>query len=92
MKLNQMFPVRLLGFGLYWAWLFLVTVSPSPAFGVVECLGLPFELVELAMRLAFVCLFFFLWGILGLAWGGWGPISRAVTHLDSCSQAPWFAV
>ena len=61
MKLNQMFPVRLLGFGLYWAWLFLVTVSPSPAFGVVECLGLPFELVELAMRLAFVCLFFFLW-------------------------------
>ena len=61
MKLNQMFPVRLLGFGLYWAWLFLVTVSPSPAFGAVECFGLPFELSELAMRLAFVCLFFFLW-------------------------------
>ncbi len=56
-----MFPVRLLGFGLYWAWLFLVTVSPSPAFGAVECFGLPFELAELAMRLAFVCLFFFFW-------------------------------
>ena len=61
MKLNQMFPIRLLGFGLYWAWLFLVTVSPSPTFGALECFGQPFELTELALRLAFVCLFFFLW-------------------------------
>lgn len=61
MKPNQMFPIRLLGFGLYWAWLFLVTVSPSPTFGALECFGQPFELAELALRLGFVCLFFFLW-------------------------------
>lgn len=60
MKLSQTFPARLLGFGLYWAWLFLIAVSPSPVFGPVECLGLPFELCELFLRLVFIGSFFLL--------------------------------
>lgn len=52
--MGQMFPVRLLGFGLYWGWLFLTCVSPSTVFGAVTCFGQPFELFELLFRLAFV--------------------------------------
>ena len=53
-RAGQVFPLRLLGFGLYWAWLFLVGVSPSPVFGRVEFAGAPFELPELFLRLVFV--------------------------------------
>ena len=50
-------PVRFLGFGFFWAWLFVTTLSPSPLFGSVACLGgMPFEMLELAARsLALVC-------------------------------------
>lgn len=51
MKVPGVFPVRFLGFGLYWAWLFLVTLSPSPALGEVAFAGIPSELLELAGRL-----------------------------------------
>ena len=51
MKSENLFPARLLGFGFYWAWLFLVGVSPSPVTGLVTYEGVPFEAVELAFRL-----------------------------------------
>ena len=59
MHVVRVFPVRLLGFGLYWAWLFLVTLSSSPVLGPMELGGLPSELIELVFRLAFVVAIFF---------------------------------
>ncbi len=50
-KVSGVFPVRFLGFGLYWAWLFLVTTSPSPALGEISFAGIPSELLELGGRL-----------------------------------------
>ena len=48
---RKLFPVRLFGFSMFWAWLFLVTVSPSPAFGQLYGLsGAPFEIPELLFR------------------------------------------
>lgn len=48
---EQLFPVRYLGFGFFWAWLFLVTLSPSPLLGAASCLGgIPFEMGELLAR------------------------------------------
>lgn len=48
---EQLFPVRYLGFGFFWAWLFLVTLSPSPLLGAASCLGgVPFEMGELLVR------------------------------------------
>ena len=47
------FPLRYLGFGFFWAWLFLVGISPSPLFGDLVCIsGIPFEAFELAARSA----------------------------------------
>ena len=60
MRVGQLFPLRLLGFGFYWAWLFLVTLSPSPLIDDTSVLGLPFEPCELALRLIFTILFFLL--------------------------------
>lgn len=54
---GQVFPIRLLGFGFYWAWLFLVTLSPSPILGSVVFHGLPAEAIELLFRLLFVVFF-----------------------------------
>ena len=46
-------PLRFLGFGLFWSWLFLVAVTPSALFGALECPGrIPFEMAELALRAA----------------------------------------
>lgn len=56
--MGKTFPIRLLGFGLYWAWLFLVTVSPSPLFGQTSFSDLPSEPFELATRLIFVLVFY----------------------------------
>ncbi len=56
--MGKVFPIRLLGFGLYWAWLFLVTVSPSPLVFPRGFLGAPAETVELAFRLLFVALLY----------------------------------
>lgn len=54
---NGLFPLRLLGFGFYWAWLFLVAVSPSPVFGLLlGPLDAPFELFELLFRAFFLLL------------------------------------
>lgn len=54
---EELFPVRFLGFGLFWAWLFMVGLSPSPLFGNPLCLGsVPFELFELLMRCAVLTL------------------------------------
>lgn len=48
---RKLFPVRLFGFSMFWAWLFLVAVSPSPAFGQLYGLsGAPFEIPELLFR------------------------------------------
>ena len=30
---SELFPLRFLGFGFFWGWLFLVNLSPSPLFG-----------------------------------------------------------
>lgn len=54
MKLNGsgLFPARYLGFGFFWAWLFLVDLSPSPLFGrPLGIGGIPFEMSELSFRL-----------------------------------------
>ena len=46
-------PLRFLGFGLFWSWLFLVAVTPSALFGALGCPGrIPFEMAELALRSA----------------------------------------
>lgn len=48
-----LFPIRLFGFSLFWAWLFLVAVSPSPVFGQInDFTGAPFEISELLFRVA----------------------------------------
>ena len=52
MKSQNLFPARLLGFGFYWAWLFLIGVSPSPIVGDVSFAGAPFEIWELGFSLA----------------------------------------
>lgn len=54
MRVATVFPMRLLGFGFYWAWLFLVTLSSSPVFAPVDYAGLPSELIEVLFRLVFV--------------------------------------
>lgn len=51
LKSGSVFPVRLLGFGLYWGWLFLSTLSPSPLMENQLYLGLPLEGFELIFRL-----------------------------------------
>ena len=52
MRTSELFSVRMLGFGFFWAWLFLVAVSPSPLFGQLTGPGgTPFELWELCFRL-----------------------------------------
>lgn len=48
---ESLFPVRFLGFGFFWAWLFLAGVTPSPLIGTPLCFaGAPFEMVELSVR------------------------------------------
>ena len=50
-KEESLFPMRYLGFGFFWAWLYAVGLSPSPIFGSLSCLGgVSFEFVELAIR------------------------------------------
>ena len=59
MKLLEegVFPVRFLGFGFFWAWLFIAGLSPSPLFGSPLCVGgIPFELFELLMRCAMLAI------------------------------------
>ena len=46
------FPIRLFGFSLFWTWLFLVAVSPSPTFGQLFASGgMPFEIPEVGVRI-----------------------------------------
>ncbi len=48
---DGLFPIRYLGLGFFWAWLFLTTLSPSGLFGFASCLGgIPFEPGELLVR------------------------------------------
>lgn len=50
-KSRDVFPLRYLGFGFFWSWLYAVELTPSPLFGTTLCLGnTPFELTELAIR------------------------------------------
>lgn len=56
---GNLLPIRLLGFGFYWAWLFLVCVSPSLLMGHQLVLGLPLEAAELALRIAFIIVIMF---------------------------------
>ena len=49
------FSARHTGFSLFWTWLFLVAVSPSPVFGALSGVyGLPFEVPEVAFRILFL--------------------------------------
>ncbi len=58
---GNLFPMRFLGFGLFWAWLFLTAISPSPLFGLAVCVGsIPFEMLELGVRTVLLL------GVLGL--------------------------
>lgn len=48
---GNLFPVRFLGFGFFWAWLFLAGVTPSPLIGAPTGFGgAPFEMMELSVR------------------------------------------
>lgn len=48
---SNLFPARFLGFGFFWAWLFLVGITPSPLLGSLVCFGnIPFEMAELLAR------------------------------------------
>lgn len=59
MNNQNLFPLRMLGFGFYWAWLFLTCVSPSLIIEQKSVAGLPFELMELLFRLFFIALILF---------------------------------
>ena len=60
-KEGNLFPLRFLGFGFFWAWLFLTAISPSPLFGLAVCVGsIPFEMLELGVRTILLL------GVLGL--------------------------
>ena len=54
MERGGLFPARMLGFGFYWAWLFLTCVSPSLIADERYVIGLPLEATELFVRLVFV--------------------------------------
>lgn len=54
MERTGLFPARMLGFGFYWAWLFLACVTPSLFSGGQYVLGLPLETAELVARLVFI--------------------------------------
>lgn len=56
MKTETLFPIRMLGFGFYWAWLFLVGVSPTPVLESIPQLAYPLEAMELLFRLAGIAL------------------------------------
>lgn len=56
---GNLLPIRLLGFGFYWAWLFLVCVSPSLLMGPQLVFGLPLEAPELALRIVFIAVIMF---------------------------------
>lgn len=54
---RSLFFMRTFGFALFWIWLFLVAVSPSPLFGALKGLGsLPFEVWEVGARLLLLSL------------------------------------
>ena len=101
MKANQVFPVRLLGFGLYWAWLFLVTLSPSQLFGSLVFFDVPFELVELGFRLAFIGAFLLLSAgistnrgrnaLVAISCLG-GPLATGLIYYFSATPVMWVAV
>ena len=60
-KEGNLFPLRFLGFGFFWAWLFLTAISPSPLFGLAVCVGsIAFEMLELGVRTILLL------GVLGL--------------------------
>lgn len=55
---SGLFPLRFLGFGFFWGWLFLVNLSPSPLFGAQHGIGgVPFEMSELCARIVFLVVF-----------------------------------
>lgn len=55
---SGLFPLRFLGFGFFWGWLFLVNLSPSPLFGAQHGIGgVPFEMSELCARIVFLVAF-----------------------------------
>lgn len=55
---SGLFPLRFLGFGFFWGWLFLVNLSPSPLFGAPHGLGgIPFEMSELSFRIVLLIAF-----------------------------------
>ena len=52
---SGLFPLRFLGFGLFWGWFFLVGISPSPLVGIACGYGdVPFEVLELITRSVFL--------------------------------------
>lgn len=52
---GSVFSTRLTGFSLFWTWLFLVAVSPSPTFGALfGVYGLSFEVPEVTFRILFL--------------------------------------
>ncbi len=54
---RSLFFMRTFGFALFWIWLCLVAVSPSPLFGALKGLGsLPFEVWEVGARLLLLSL------------------------------------
>ncbi len=55
---SGLFPARFLGFGLFWAWLFISVLSPSPLFGrPVGLAGLPYESCEALARILVLAIF-----------------------------------
>lgn len=55
---SELFPLRFLGFGFFWGWLFLVNLSPSPLFGAQHGIGgIPFEMSELCARIILLIVF-----------------------------------
>ncbi len=50
-------PLRFIGFGLYWTWVFTCCTNSSPIFGAVVIDGMPFEYLYFFSRTAWLFLF-----------------------------------
>ncbi len=77
---RSLFFMRTFGFALFWIWLFLVAVSPSPLFGALKGLGsLPFEVWEVGARLLLLSLSLAATRLLTTSRGRWVSPSAALS-------------
>lgn len=97
---RSLFFMRTFGFALFWIWLFLVAVSPSPLFGALKGLGsLPFEVWEVGARLLLLSLSLAATRLLTTSRGRWvypvcclvgGPVAAITSPILSGALFAYF--